>query len=221
MVAFLRVCMSGVSLRLQPVRELFDDRRDSGMGGVHAIAGLRVRSAAREVQTLEFGPIGSQRPPAVGRHTVDQSINRHIQPDRHPIAIDDRTVLWIHKCAASGGDHEVPGGHLFHQHLALDGAEVGFAMLGKNGRDRLVLVPLDELIHINRAPVETPRERARDGTLASAHESNKIDLVGLHATNRCSVSKNPGYEMATTSEPSMRDDVCPASAANANAIAIR
>ena len=55
-----------------------------------------------------------------------------------------------------------------------------------------MLALLDELVDVDRAPVEPLRQRARNGRLAGGHETDQIHFVGFHATSRSSVSKKAG-----------------------------
>ena len=100
--------------------------------------------------------------------------------------------------------------------------------------DREAFALLDELVDVDGLPIEPRRERARHGRLAGRHEPDEINLVRFHtvrdpqdapgpllAMSRFSVSKKPGYEIATASAPAIVERDRAASAAIANAMAIR
>src|SRR5207248_11746207 len=59
---------------------------------------LLVCRATLIIQAFEPGAIGGERPPAVGRHPVDQPLQRHIQPHRHAVRVDRGAVLPVHEC---------------------------------------------------------------------------------------------------------------------------
>src|SRR5262245_59093274 len=110
---------------------------------------------------------------------------------------------------------------LAEQYRALDCPEVGLSVLFEHVCDSLVFAGLDQVVDVDGLPVETTRERSGYRGLARAHESDQVNLVCLHAISRSSVSKNVGYEIPTTSAPSMRDGAVAPRAAIANAIAMR
>ncbi len=179
-------------------------------------------------QFEEAGAIGGQGPAAVGGDAGHQAVYRHVQPDRQTVPVDGGPILWVGKGAAAGGDDEMARGKLLEEDRALDGAKVRLAVMREDAGDRVALARFDQLVDVHRLPVEPLRERPRQRGFARRHEPDEIDLVGLHAADEpprsrrpSSVSKKSGYEIATASAPSMRQGRSAASAAIANAIAMR
>ena len=113
------------------------------------------------------------------------------------------------------------GCELLGEHGAFERPKVRLAVPREDVGDGHVLALLDQLVDVDGRPVEPPGERPREGRLAGGHETDQVNLVGLHATSRSSVSKKPGYEIATASAPSIVDGPRRARAAMAKAIAMR
>jgi hypothetical protein len=88
--------------------------------------------------------------------------------------------LRVGERAPAGGDHDVTRGELFHEHLAFDRAEVGLAVSREDLGHRGALLLLDQLIDVHRLPVETLRQRTRQGGLSGRHEADEIHLVCFH-----------------------------------------
>src|SRR5207245_4402222 len=123
------------------------------------------------------------------------------------------------------------------ENLALDSAEVRFAVSREHVGDCEPLARFDQLVDVFGAPPETRRQQPRDGRLSRRHEADEIDLVGRprdrvvwcnHVRNhsldraiRSSSSKKPGYETLTASAPAMRTGPRARLPAMANAIASR
>jgi len=172
-------------------------------------------------ELFERRAVRRQRTAPVGRHPLDDALERHVQPHRRAVGVDRRAILRIDERPAAGRDDRVARVQLILEHGALDRPEVRLAAPREDVRDRHMLARFDHFVDVRRAPVEPRRQRARDGRLAGRHEAHEIDLVRLHAISRSSVSKKSGYEIATASAPSIVDGPSAASAAIANAIAIR
>ena len=128
-------------------------------------------------------PIGGERPAAVGREAVDDLGERHVEPDRQPVAVDGRTVLRRDEGAAAGGDHEVAQGQLVDQNGAFDGAEIRLAVAREDRGDCASLARLDPLVDVVDPPVETLAEGPRERRLAGGHEPDQVHLVGFHASS--------------------------------------
>ena len=177
---------------LQPIDELFDQRVDAGAAGIEPDVRLFVCRAALIIQGFEPGAIGRERPAAVGRDPADQPIQGNVEPDRHPVAVDGGPILTIREGATAGCHDDMPRERLFGQNLPLRRPEVGLAVLRENLADGHVLPLFDQLVDVDRLPVEPFGERARLGSLAGGHEANQVHLVSLHDTSRSSVRKKSG-----------------------------
>ena len=149
---------------------------------IEPVVRLPIAGAACLVELLEPGAVGRERPPAVRRHALDEQGQRHVEPDREPVPIDQRAVLEVGKCAAAGRDDRVAEREQLEEHLALDVAEVRLAFAREDLGDRAVLAGLDALVDVFRAPAEPRAERARERRLAGAHEADQIHLVSPHAS---------------------------------------
>ena len=204
----------------QPIDELFDQRVDAGATGIKPDVRLFVGCTTLIIQAFEPGAIRSQRTASIGRDPVDQPVQGHVQPNGHPVRVDRRPVLAVDKGPSAGGDHQVTPRNLVHQRLALDCTEISFALAGKDVGDGLTLPLLNDLVDVHELPTQSAGQGPGDGRLSGGHEPDQVNLV-FHPTNRPNVSKNPGYEIATASEPSIVEGRSAESAAIANAIAIR
>jgi hypothetical protein len=164
----------------KPVEKLLDQRIDAGPARVETEMRLFVGGAPLVIQALESGAVGGQRPAPVRRDARHEPIQRHIKPDRHAVPVDSGAVLSVRECSASCRDHQMPRRQMIRQNGPFDGAEIRLSMAGEDLGDRQPLPLLDELIDVDVPPVEPPCERARQRRLPGSHESDEIDLVGLH-----------------------------------------
>lgn len=169
-----------------------DDRWNSQIPSVDPMMGLRVGGAPRLIQALKFCAIGRQRSSAIGRDSGDQPFNRHIEPDREAVTVDDGAIFGVDEGAAAGRNDEVTMGELIEKDRSLGSSEIWFAVARKNGRDGLVLSLFDHVVDVNGPPVEASRKGAGHRRLAGTHEAYQIHLVGFHATSRCRVEKKAG-----------------------------
>ena len=64
--------------------------------------------------------------------------------------------------------------------IALDGAEIGLALLGEDVRDGPAFARFDELVDVLGPPAQTCGECPCDGALAGRHEPDEIDFVDCH-----------------------------------------
>ena len=71
------------------------------------------------------------------------------------------------------------------------GLPVGVQLAARPWDDALVLALLDQVVDVERPPVEPAREDTRQRGLAGGHEADEVDLVG-HAVSRSRVAKKSG-----------------------------
>ena len=122
-----------------------------------------------------------------------------------PSAFIERAQVGVDERPAAGRDHHVPGRQQLLHDLAFDGAEVRLAVRREDRRDGPALARLDAVVDVLDAPAEAAADLASERGLARGHEPDQVDLVRPHWRSLSSVSKNPGYEIATDSAPRIRD----------------
>ncbi len=204
-----------------PLDDLVGKIADRGARGIETDVRLRVRDSPRLVQALELEAVGGQRAAPVARQAVDDPVKRRVDPEDRAVGLDERAKVGIDERPAAGRDHHVAGRQELLHDLPLDGAEVRLAVGRENRRDRPALASLDALVDILDSPAEPAPDLAGERGLAGGHEPDQVDLVRPHWQRPSSVSKKPGYEIATDSAPQMRESPRAPSAAMAKAIASR
>jgi hypothetical protein len=85
----------------------------------------------------------------------------------------------------------VTRGEVIRQHRALDGAEIGFALPREDLGDRRSLARLDQLVDVDRLPIQPLRQRAADRRLAGSHEADQIYLVCFHSDRLIQSARDP------------------------------
>ena len=119
-----------------------------------------------------------------------------------PSASISAAIVRLDERAAAGGDDDVALGQQLAQDAAARPArKYGSPSCAKIAATVAPLARLDPLVDVLDAPAEPAAQRARDGRLARAHESDEIQLVGLHARSDSSTEKNSGYETAAAPAP--------------------
>ena len=150
-------------------------------------------AARRVIQAFERRAIGRQRPAAVGRHPGDQPLQRHVEPDRDPVAVDHRPVLRIDERAAAGRDHEVTRAELLQRARRVRRArKYGSPCLREDLGDRHRAPAVRSARRCRPPASRAACQRARHRRLARGHEADEIHLVRFHARRAgSSVSKKP------------------------------
>jgi hypothetical protein len=77
---------------------------------------------------------------------------RHVDPHRDAVGVDERAVLRIRERSAAGGDDEVAHRLQELQDLAFDGAEVRLAALREDVGDRPALARFDQIVDVLGPP---------------------------------------------------------------------
>jgi hypothetical protein len=179
-------------LCLEPIDQLVHERLDGRATSVEVQMRLFVRRASCVKQALEVGAIGRERAAAVLGYTRNNQLERHIEPHRSAVGLDDGAILRIHERPAAGRDDGMAQRHLVREYGPFYTAEVRLAVPLKNLSDGEMLALLDLFVDIDEAPVEPLRESPPNARFAGSHEADEVHLVRPHATSRPSVSKNPG-----------------------------
>ena len=166
-----------------------------------------------------------RRPPAAaGRRRARgrSAVERHVEPDRHAVALMTARFCGSTNVPPPVATTTCRAGSCSDQHRALDRRKYGSpcrAKISATGQ------PFARFDRARRCPRRaSPRRRASARAtvvLPAPMKPTRYILSVFTRTSRSSVSKNPGYEMATASAPSMVDGPSAASAAIAKAIAIR
>ncbi len=193
--------------------------------GVDAVCAPARRRARRgTIQPLELGAIGGQRPPPVGRHARDQPLERHVEPDRQRRPLDRRR---------GSADRRTCRRRWPRRRAARRPARAARPARRRGSTARRASRKCDATVCCSRCSIissmstacqSSRRARARATVvLPGAHEPDEINLVGFHADAAAAERRrrSPGRKIATASAPSMREGPLAASAAIANAIAIR
>ena len=131
-------------------------------------------------------------PPSVGGHTLNDALERRIEPRDCSVGEHRRAVVGIDERAAASGHHQLS----LRQQLMKDGAfeapELRLTVAREDVRDPSALARLDQMIDVFDTPADPTAKRPRDAGFARPHEADEIELIGIHARSDSSTEKNSG-----------------------------
>ncbi len=123
----------------------------------------------RRVAGIEQRPVGAALDP------LQQYRQRAAQPDGNSPLPDNGPGFRVHERAAAGREHDPAVGEQPLNDPFFPGAEMRFAMFGKNLRDGGACRALDFLIRVKKRQAELGGQPLADSGLAGAHEADEHD----------------------------------------------
>ena len=134
--------------------------------------------AARHT-AARVGAVGGERPAAVERNARDQIDERHVEPDRHAVEVDERRLSASANVPPPVATTTCRSGWSSPRISRSTPRKYASPCLREDVGDGQPLAPLDQFVDVLEAPPQARRERPRDRALAAGHEADEIDLVAL------------------------------------------